>query len=436
MPAPVAYLRRSSSSTLNGNGRISYAVQESSVRELATRHGDEEPRIIVEWGVSGAAAEGAFGGTGRGGRRVAYHALKAAIEGGEVSALYAYSLSRLGRSTRDLLDLAEACARAGVPVRLAKEGDLDFTTPYGRMYLTILAAVATAEAEIAAERGKDRTAAARERGAYIGRPPFGWRHGPDGQLLRYEPEAEIDELVRKTYASTLNYKATAKTLNGMGVLSPSGGRWGDGTVRRIVVRAGQPVGVYPPRDRTRQGSRAIHAAAFVRLLVCSECGSYLTTNRRRYRTADGEWHRWTGYVCQGAKKLPEHSRPIQVSEAAVMRWAQGEVALLRVPYDELERRETAGREREDLDARRERVLDMIEAGTITRTEAEPRLVRIAHDLAAVETRVMIQDIPEVHWDWPAAKLGPVLAAIFESVTVDIAAATFAATWAVPEWRAS
>src|SRR5437016_4298130 len=105
----VAYVRRSNASNGHGNGRISFDTQRAAVLELAARRGDPEPELVVEWGLSGADAATAFGGSGRGGRRRAYRELRARIEAGQVSALYAYSLSRLARSTRELLDLAEAC---------------------------------------------------------------------------------------------------------------------------------------------------------------------------------------------------------------------------------------------------------------------------------------------------------------------------------------
>jgi DNA invertase Pin-like site-specific DNA recombinase len=116
---PFAYLRRSHAGPSNHNGRVSFDAQRAAVIELAARRGDAEPELIVDWGLSGAAASGTFGGTGRGGRRRAYLDLRAAIEADAVSALYAYSLSRLARSTRELLDLAETCVAHGVPIRLA-----------------------------------------------------------------------------------------------------------------------------------------------------------------------------------------------------------------------------------------------------------------------------------------------------------------------------
>src|SRR5437588_8510157 len=95
----VAYVRRSNASNGHGDGRVSFDAQRSAVLDLAARRGDPEPELVVEWGLSGADAATAFGGTRRGGRRRAYRELRDRIAAGQVSALYAYSLSRLARST-------------------------------------------------------------------------------------------------------------------------------------------------------------------------------------------------------------------------------------------------------------------------------------------------------------------------------------------------
>ena len=431
MGRPVAYLRRSNASRPkdgNGGRGVSFEMQKTAVTDLAARHGDilDDADLLVDWGISGRHERTAA--------RKAYADLRERIAGGSVSALYAYSLSRLARSTRELLDLSEACASARVPVRLAKEGDLNFTTPHGRLYLTVLAAVATFESDVAGERGRDRNARLRAEGRFVGRPPFGWRHGPDGALVRYEPEAALDDLVRSIYAAEPNARKVARTLNEEGVPSPTGGQWRDGTVRRMLARDG---GVTtPPRgSRTVRGSRAVRVAPFARLLECAECGHRLTTSRKAYTTASGEVRRWTGYACQGARLVEHHSRPAAISEAAVLAWARPEVARLRVPYDAARFTDDVSTERTAIEERRARVVDMVEAGTITRQEAEPRLERIAHELAEIDKHDAVVALPPaVDWSWPADTLGNVLAAIFERVTVDLPAGRLTADWRVPEWR--
>ncbi len=80
-----------------------------------------------------------------------------------------YSLSRLSRGTKHPLELSERFERAGVAMLSCTE-PIDTTSPAGRFAYTLLAAVATMEREVLVERTKAGLAAARSRGAKIGRP--------------------------------------------------------------------------------------------------------------------------------------------------------------------------------------------------------------------------------------------------------------------------
>ena len=78
-------------------------------------------------------------------------------------------LSRLGRNTRNLLNLVEQLDERGVSLRILNLG-LDTSTPTGRLILTILAAVSAMERDLLIERTLDGLAAARARGRRGGRP--------------------------------------------------------------------------------------------------------------------------------------------------------------------------------------------------------------------------------------------------------------------------
>lgn len=437
MSQPVAYLRRSGASNGNGNGRLSYDAQAAAVRELAHRHGDPDPDLVVEWGVSGAAApSGSGAGTGRGGQRRAYRTLRDRIEAGEVSALYAYSLSRLARSTRELLDLAESCAANGVPIRLAKEGALDFATPHGRLYLTVLAAVSTFEAEVSAERGRDRNAAARDAGRYVGRPPFGWTFGPDGRLVVDEAEAAVTARVVAAWREAGTIRGAARLLNTALIPSPSGRPWTDGGVRRVLARevpsATAPI---PFVDRSRRGAPRIPNAAFQGLLRCAVCGRTLSPARKRFRLASGEQGHWLGWECIGARADAAHPRPRERAEAAILPAIKDEVARLQLPVDRVRVGVEHDRLLADLDARRARLVDALENGTLTRADVAERIALLERErdrltLSAATVRV----VPELDWSWPPDKVNAVLSAVFDHVVVDLATATINAVWRDPALR--
>lgn len=81
-----------------------------------------------------------------------------------------WKLDRLARSTRDLLDIADAIAKAGVGLKSLSEPWADTTSPAGRMVLTVFAGIAEFERELIRERtGMGRTAAMK-RGVRFGRP--------------------------------------------------------------------------------------------------------------------------------------------------------------------------------------------------------------------------------------------------------------------------
>jgi DNA invertase Pin-like site-specific DNA recombinase len=80
-----------------------------------------------------------------------------------------YSLSRLARSTRQLLDLSDEFRRRGIGLRSITEA-IDTSTPQGRFFFVIMAAIAELEASILRERTRAGLEAARARGRTGGRP--------------------------------------------------------------------------------------------------------------------------------------------------------------------------------------------------------------------------------------------------------------------------
>lgn len=79
-------------------------------------------------------------------------------------------LDRLGRSVRNLIDLADLLYGRGIGLRVLHQG-IDTTTPAGKMFFHVLAAMAEFETALISERTRDGLAAARARGRKGGRRP-------------------------------------------------------------------------------------------------------------------------------------------------------------------------------------------------------------------------------------------------------------------------
>jgi len=113
---------------------------------------------FVDEGVSGARRS-----------RPALDRMMAAAVRREISAVVITKLDRIGRSLANLAALAEELEALNVAL-VCLDQAIDSGTPAGKMMFGMLATVAAFERELARERTRDGLAAARRRGAKIGRP--------------------------------------------------------------------------------------------------------------------------------------------------------------------------------------------------------------------------------------------------------------------------
>lgn len=79
------------------------------------------------------------------------------------------SLSRLGRSTKDLLALLDEFNNKGVKVISLKE-NIDTDTPLGKLLIVVLSAISQFERDLIVQRTKEGLKSARARGRVGGRP--------------------------------------------------------------------------------------------------------------------------------------------------------------------------------------------------------------------------------------------------------------------------
>ena len=87
----------------------------------------------------------------------------------EGDVLVVESISRLARSTRDLLDIVDQLQSKNIAFISQKEA-IDTTTPQGRFVLTIFSGLAQLERESLLQRVQEGISAAKARGKRFGRP--------------------------------------------------------------------------------------------------------------------------------------------------------------------------------------------------------------------------------------------------------------------------
>ena len=116
--------------------------------------------------------------------------------------LYIESISRLGRSTKDLLNIIDILKSKGVSLVSSKE-NIDTTTPQGRFVLSIFAALSELEREQTLQRQREGIAIAKANGKYKGRQPIEIDMVKFGQLYALW---KADEITAVEFQQRMNLK--------------------------------------------------------------------------------------------------------------------------------------------------------------------------------------------------------------------------------------
>jgi DNA invertase Pin-like site-specific DNA recombinase len=166
---------------------------------LATRYDDG--------GFSGATTD-----------RPALQRLLADIAAGRVDTIVVYKIDRLTRSLADFAKIVEILdARGASFVSVTQQ--FNTTTSMGRLTLNILLSFAQFEREVIGERIRDKIAASKRKGMWMGgMPPLGYR-AQDGKLLVIESEAEIVRMIFRRYAGLSSVQLLKHELDARGIKS-------------------------------------------------------------------------------------------------------------------------------------------------------------------------------------------------------------------------
>jgi len=142
------------------------------------------PDIYDDGGISGGTLE-----------RPALRHLMADVTAGKVDIIVVYKVDRLTRSLFDFAKLVEALDKAGTSF-VSITQSFNTTTSMGRLTLNMLLSFAQFEREVTAERIRDKLAASKARGMWMGGvPPLGY--APDGRTLAIVQEHA--ELIRHLF---------------------------------------------------------------------------------------------------------------------------------------------------------------------------------------------------------------------------------------------
>ncbi|KXW59012.1 DNA-invertase hin [Ferrovum myxofaciens] len=166
--------------------------------------------------------------------RPALKRLMADIEAGKIDVIVIYKIDRLTRSLADFSKMVEVFERYGVSF-VSVTQQFNTTTSMGRLMLNILLSFAQFEREVTGERIRDKIAASKRKGMWMGGvPPIGY-DVENRRLIPNEREAKIVRHIFQRFLELGSSTLLVKELRLDGVTSKG---W---TTQDGKVREGKPI---------------------------------------------------------------------------------------------------------------------------------------------------------------------------------------------------
>jgi len=165
--------------------------------------------------------------------RPALQRLLADVEAGLIDVIVVYKIDRLSRSLMDFARLVEIFERNQVTF-VSVTQSFNTTTSMGRLTLNILLSFAQFEREVIGERIRDKFAASRKKGMWMGGyVPLGY-DVRDRKLVINEEEAETVRMIFERFVAIGSATRLARALAAEGVVNKRGRRIDKGFLYKLI----------------------------------------------------------------------------------------------------------------------------------------------------------------------------------------------------------
>lgn len=244
------------------------------------------------------------------------------VKAGSISTILVYRLDRFTRRVKDLHKMLEILEKHHCAFKSATE-PYDTSQAMGKLFITIVAALAEWEVDNLSERVKMALEEKVQSGERVGNIPYGFDLSKDEKLIKNEKQAHVVLDMIDKFKSGMSSRALADYLNKTNndrIWHPQGvirvlsnpalygsTRWNDkifenthdGYISKQEFLKLQRM----LQDRSLHHNREVELIyLFQGSLVCPQCGHMLTPNRYVRKKKDGSENNGVCYKCQWCYK--------------------------------------------------------------------------------------------------------------------------------------
>jgi len=223
----VAYIRVSSQRQADEG--VSLAAQKRRILDYA-KFKDiplSEDDIFIEEGVSGGIPLW---------DRPKGRAMKRKLATGQFQHLISMKIDRLFRVTSDMLNTVDELNDAGIDLHIVDMNGqaVDTTTAIGRLFLTIVGAMAEMERGLISERTQEGMDQLKAMNKKFTQSIYGWDETELGDLTPNWKEQNAIDYMSWQLSNGMSATAIARQLNREGLKGKRGGKWSSGSVLNVV----------------------------------------------------------------------------------------------------------------------------------------------------------------------------------------------------------
>lgn len=221
MKQAIGYVRVSTDKQASEG--VSLDAQKARISAWCEANGYELVNVFMDEGISGKKMEN---------RPELLKALASMKKG---MALVSYSLSRLARSTKNLIEISELVGKkSGDLVSLTEK--IDTTTAAGKMMFQMLAVLSEFERNLTAERTSTALQHKKATGEkYTNRTPYGFE-AIEGRLVQVKAEADVVAEIQAQRTAGQTLQSIADGLNSRGIPTKQGKQWAPATIHLLMKR--------------------------------------------------------------------------------------------------------------------------------------------------------------------------------------------------------